>query len=309
MKLTMNIIGEPTPTIQPGGMNYIGVTPRYGNNFSRKYLRELPGLHRLLNAWDFTTDLFPPQQYNKVAENIKIVEWGTYNDGVYTPSSNINTPIQYGNGATLTVGSVISVQNDLGFNLEVPGENQGFYIPFYSDQSYFYIRYSFSSNANTIHTLHVYFGAFPPSTTTALPTYTINKSTQVPPNTIVPVTMGDFDLFDWYDQHVQDVQSVGNIIGSEVAQNLLQYYGEFSPEKFLKVYMLDPNYSSSYSGYVQIPRLLYKGNPVHYGQALSYKEIENGQLLLNTTGVNQGGLELYFGIESLLTIKIFYGLG
>lgn len=308
MKLTMNIIGESTPTLQPGGMNFIGVTPRYGNAFGRKYLRELPGPHRVLSAWDFTSDLFPPQQYDKTNENIKIVDWGDYNNGVYTPSTNPNTPILYGSGTPVTIGSEISIHNDIGFNLELQGEYEGYYIPFYSDQSYFYIRYLISSDVNKIHTLHVYFGDQFADTVSDFPTYTVDKGTQVPPNTIVPITMGDFDLFDWYDQHVENIQSVSDIIGTTPTENLIQYYGEFSPDKFLKVYMLDSNHSATYSGYVQIPNLLYKGNPVYYGQALRYKEIANGQLLLNTTVIPQGGLELYFGIESLLTIKIFYEL-
>lgn len=299
MKLTMNIVG--TPVVQePPMINFIGVGTKYTLNPSWNLIR-MDGV-RPLTLWDMTTDLLPIQPLVN-NDTYKLVQWGNYNNGTYTPSPLPKTVLYDRHTLDfVNVGTEIS-GSDLYTSLD--DTNMRYFVYFtdmYSDgyPYYYFLRFLRSSDQREIY-IHFYKG----TKKHTYPTITNGKFHTIPFDTIVPLNLQEmFDNFDYFDTDLISLISTVAEIGEPVTQTLQQLYGEIAPDKFLKVYMLNDNYSPTY-GIQEVERLTINGLPVYYGQALNYNQATSGSILINTMGLAKGDrLEYHFGIEGVLNIKI-----
>lgn len=302
MKLTMNVVDNDVTSPEiVGGKNFIGVGSYFGTTANTIFRNEG---RRVLTAWDFTTDLIPKQEFNIASEQVKILEWGNYGYGTYTPNGSTTVIYDGLNNNYVAVGQEMDI-NELGFNLE-SGRYYIDYTDMYIDtivDHYWYMKFFLSSDVDKIHTIHFYKG----SKKVAYPSIDNIKTYQVSPNTVVPILMAEmFDNFEYYDPDMISIAETETALLNEaIASSLEQYYGGIAPDKFLKINLLNGNSDSAYSAYESIPRLTYMGQPVYYGQSLSYKDIQNGGLLLNTEGLNVGDYyELNIAIEGTVNIKL-----
>lgn len=299
MKLTMNIVGEPVVQ-EPPLINFIGVGVAYPPNSSWILIREKE--YRPLTLWDMTTDLLPIQPLVNT-DLYKMVEWGDYNNGVYTPSTDPKTVLYDDNISNyVSVGDEIN-GTDLYTSLD--DTNMRYYVNFtdmYPDgyPNYYYLRFLRGSDNKEIY-IHFYKG----TTKVTYPTMTYEKTYSIAPGTVTPLNIQEmFDGFDYNDPTLIDLLSTVEEIGEPVTQTLQQLYGEIAPDKFLKMYVLKPSYTPVYS-VEPVPRLSINGNPLYYGQALNFNQVTNGSVLIDTVGLNVGDkLEYHFGIEGAINIKI-----
>ena len=296
MKLTMNIVGDTTiETI--GSINLIPLSSPIPTPNIQTFRGD--SVVRYLTVWDVTTDMIPRVTTN-ASLKIKINEWGTYTNGIFVPESG-TTPI-YDNvtSSYVPTGQIINI-SDLGYNLDSSSRyhfNSLFDI--LGAAKLIYIKFSYSNDVLTNHYLFPY--------ATQRPAFNVGmqneKSAPAPAGTIVPITMGMFDNFDYLKQLTQT--EIEQRLGVDIYNDLTNYYGEPTLDKYLKIYLLDNNLSSSYPGFVKIPRLTLFGEDVYYGQAISWKDIQNGGLLLNTIGLNKNTVyNLNIGVEGFISGRIY----
>lgn len=290
MKLTMNIIGD-SGGVTEGSKNFILSSLFIADNPNHIMFRN--DFYRYLTVWDVTTDMMP-QDNIRLNQTIKIVEWGSYDNEVYTPEGNTTLIYNTDTSSYLEVNDEIPVA-DLSFHLQ-----QGKYRIYFDDiylWNYKYLKFMYSSDPSKVHTLFIYRGdrvPFPVS-------FANLKIAEVPEDTIIPITMDMFDNFD-YQKQVSQAQ-IQTSVGSNIYEQLTEYYGEPTGDKYLKIYLLNNNYQPNYPSLVPIPNLTYMGQPVFYGQALSWKDIQYGGLLLNTTGIT-GSYTLNIGVEGFISGRI-----
>lgn len=299
MKLTMNITGDPIVQSQPL-INFVGVGVEYNSQSPFTLIRN-EGV-RPLTLWDMTTDLLPIQPL--INTNFyKVVEWGNYNNGIYTPSIN-NQTILYDNNTSnyVTVGSEIQGV-DLYTSLD--STNMRYFVNFtdmYVDDVpyYYYIKFLRDPDGSEI-IIHFYKG----TAKEAYPTINYEEEFTISEGTITPLNIQEmFNIFNYNDTNFDSIISAINEIGEPVSISLQQLYGEIASNRFLKMYLLNSNYDSTYT-ITPVDRLTINGQPVYYGQAINFNQATNGSILINTVGLSVGSkLEYHFGIEGVINIKI-----
>src|SRR5690606_26421451 len=290
MKLTMNIVGDNENSTE-GSKNFILISLYLPDNANHVMLRNQ--FDRFLTVWDVTTDMMP--QVNIIlSQSIKITEWGSYDNDTYTPEGTTTLLYDTSTSSYMNVGDEIPI-GALSYHLQ-----QGRYRINFDDMflwNYKYLKFTYSSNPNKVHTLFIYRGDRVPFPVT----FASLKIAEVPENTVIPVTMDMFDNFE-YQKHATQAQ-IQNSVGSNIYEQLTECYGEPTGDKYLKIYLLNNNYQPNYPSLVPIPNLTYMGNPVYYGQALSWKDIQYGGLLLHTTGIT-GSYTLNIGVEGFISGRI-----
>lgn len=298
MKLTFNIIGDEQDNGEDiVGVNYIGLgtqetVPSGTAIFRASQLRPL-------TLWDFTTDIQPVSDFDPT-EKYTILEWGTIDETGLIPSGSNTTFVRTPAGF-MNVGDTILDQK-----LTTDLENNPDYFLLYSDfnynsPEYYYLKVCFTSNPDKVLILKFYTGSqkqhiFPSAI--EIDNYTI------PSESIIPIDISQmFNNFNWNDPYVTDEIGLINEVGEIATADMANMFGELNTNKYLKGYVLNASYDIAYQGLVEVPRLTLYGRKVYYGQAISYNDLSNGALLLNTIGLKDP-YELTLGLEGIVNCKI-----
>lgn len=279
------------------GVNYIGLG--YQENVPPNMLVLRPSQIRPLTLWDFTTDIQPVSDFDP-NEDYKIIEWGNIDETGLIPSVNPTTFIRTATGF-LSVGDSI-LPTKLTTDLE---NNPDYYIVYqdlnYNSPEYYYVKVNLGSNPDKVLILKFYTGS---AKQHIFPSATEIENHIIPSESIIPIDISTmFDNFNWNDPYVTSPVGLIDEVGEIATEDMVGMFGELNPNKYLKGYVLDKDYNKTYPGLIRVPRLTLYGRDVFYGQAISYNDLTNGSLLLDTQGLKDP-YELTLGLEGIVNCKI-----